>query len=88
MMAQRIHRHATHFRIFTAEIVFGYERLHFITQRIIDCSLTGNCRATRSFSTTTSFQNRSPAARRNATQLSRTLALSKRTAQPALQRFQ
>lgn len=51
-MAQGVHRYTTNFRIFTAEVVLCDERLHFITQRIVDRSLACYRGATRSFSAT------------------------------------
>jgi hypothetical protein len=74
MIAERIDCNATHFRIFTGEIVFRDERLDLIAHGLVDCDLTCDRGTTRRFRTTTSFKYCATIARCNATQLSRTFA--------------
>ena len=84
-MTKRVHCNATHFEIFTRDVVLRDERLHFVTQRIVDRALTRYRSSTGSFSTTTRFEQRTSMTRRDATQFSRALAFGERAAESALQ---
>jgi hypothetical protein len=87
MVAEGVNRNATHFRIFTAEIILRDKRLDLIPHGFIDCHLACNRSAARGFGTTASFQQRAPIMAFNATHFCCTLTPGKRPVQPALESF-
>src|SRR6185503_8029663 len=62
VVTKRVDCNATHFGIFSADIVLRDVRLHFIAHGFINCHLSRDCRTTSSFCTTTSFQQCTAAA--------------------------
>ncbi|HTG87302.1 MAG TPA: hypothetical protein VL907_09730 [Pyrinomonadaceae bacterium] len=84
-MTKCLHRYPTHFRIFTADVVFRDKRLHLVAQALVDRSLTSYRSSTSSFRAATRFEERTSMTRSNATEFSIALAPRERTAQTALQ---
>jgi hypothetical protein len=86
VITKRIDSNATHFGIFSANVVLRDVRLHFIAHCFINCHLSRDCSAASSFGTATSFQQRTAAARRRLSHRGRTLALRQRPAKLSFHR--
>jgi hypothetical protein len=85
MITECINCYAPNFRIFTAEIILGNERLNFVAHGLIQSHLSRDCRPARGFRTASSFQNGATIPRGNAAQLRRALTFSQRPAKPSFQ---
>jgi hypothetical protein len=81
MITERVNRNATHFRIFTNQIILRDKRLDFIAHRLVDCHLSRDRGAASSFGTTASLEQRTPIPTGNTTHLGGTFSLGKRPAQ-------
>jgi hypothetical protein len=85
MIAERVNRDATHFRIFTTQIVLPDKRLDLIAHGLINSHLARDRSAACGFGTTACFEQRTAIPTGNATHLSSTFAPGKRPVQLSLE---
>jgi hypothetical protein len=87
VIAERVNSNASHFRIFTSQIILRDKRLHLVAHRFVDCHLSRDCRAACSFGTATSFEEGTPASTGSATHFGGTFSFGQWPVQPALEGF-
>jgi hypothetical protein len=86
VIAECIYSNATHLSIFSGHIILRDVSLNFIAHGFVECHLSRDRSPTSSFCTTSSFEQRTAAARRSLTHSGRSLSLRQRPAELSFHR--